>query len=111
MKPIQISRAAADDLLHIAYFLESESGSSSLADRFLSAAASAIDLIAMYPFAGRARPTLPNFPQLRSLGVDRPFAKYLIFYQPSVSSTLVIRVLHGAQDFGPILHIDPERDA
>jgi len=65
----------------------------------------------MYPSAGRVRPTQQNFPRLRSLGVDRPFGKYLIFYQPSVSSTLVIRVLHGAQDFGPILHIDPERDA
>jgi len=111
LKPIQISPAAADDLLAIAYFLETESGDPFLADRFLSAAASAINLIATYPLAGRARPTLRDFPQLRSLGVDRPFSKYLIFYQPSASSTLIIRVLHGAQDFGPILHIDSERDA
>jgi plasmid stabilization system protein ParE len=87
------------------------SGNPFLGDRFLSAAASTLNVIATFPFSGRKRPTRQQrLSPLHSLGIDSPFGKYLVFYQPLPSATLILRVLHGAQDLGPILDVDLERD-
>jgi plasmid stabilization system protein ParE len=112
LKPVDISPAAIDDLLAITVFLVSESDSLSLKDRFIAAAASTLNTIETFPLCGRARPTRhPRLSALRSLRIDPPFGKYLIFYQATPSASLILRVLHGAQDIHLLLDIDAERDA
>ena len=112
MKPVDISPAAIDDLLAITVFLVLESDNLSLKNRFIAAAASTSSTIEAFPLAGRARPTRhPRLSGLRSLRVDPPFGKYLIFYQAMPSASLILRVLHGAQDTHLMLDIDASRDA
>jgi plasmid stabilization system protein ParE len=112
LKPLQISPGAANDLLDIAEYLEGESGNPFLGDRFLSAASSTFNVLANFTLAGRQRPTIQKqLTPLRSLAVDSPFDKFLVFYQPLESTTLILRVLHGARDLGPLVDLDSERDA
>jgi toxin ParE1/3/4 len=46
------------------------------------------------PLVGQARPDL--LPDIRFL----PVGNYLIFYKPSLEGVRVIRVIHGARDYG-----------
>jgi plasmid stabilization system protein ParE len=112
LKTISISPAAAEDLMTISEYLEGESGDPFLGDRFLSASASTLNVIEDHPSAGRVRPTHhARLFSIRSLGINPPFDKYLVFYQSLPSETLILRVLHGAQDLGPLMDVDTERDA
>ena len=57
------------------------------------------DLLAQHPGLGRRiRHASARHAQIRWFVVPR-FRNYLMFYQPSESSVLVVRILHAAQDW------------
>ena len=106
MIPARISPAAANDLLDIADYLEGESFSIALGRAFLKKAAATVARIESNPELGRIRPSSrQNLSGLRSLGIDKPFSKYLVFYRIDTKEILVVRVLHGSQDLKKIIKL------
>jgi toxin ParE1/3/4 len=51
-----------------------------------------MELLAAFPLIGRDRPELG--PQIRSF----PFDSYVVFYRPSDTGVVILRVLHGSRD-------------
>jgi plasmid stabilization system protein ParE len=102
----RISPAAANDLLTIADYLDFNTISGTLGNAFLKSSATTITQIESYPDLGRVRVTSnPRLGDIRSLSLDSPFSKYLIFYRLETQGILVLRVLHGAQNLKRILGV------
>ena len=95
------NQARADLVAHYVYLYE-EAGVS-VADRFLDNAETSFALLVEHPQIG-APLTLraPELAGMRKWKVDG-FPNHLIFYMPEPSSVVIVRVLHGAQDWWQIL--------
>ena len=95
MSLYRIARAAQGDLdeiwCHIGSF------DVRAADHWLDAVEQRFRMLAMQPRAGQARPDLA--PDLRFL----PVGNYLIFHRPIEDGVEIVRVIHGARDYGPEL--------
>ena len=102
----RISPAAANDLLMIADYLGFNTTPGTLSKTFLNTAATTIAQLENSPDLGRLRITSNHRLQnLRSLSLDPPFTKYLLFYQEGTQGILILRVLHGAQNLKQILGV------
>lgn len=66
------------------------------ADRFVDSIHSTFCRLAQYPKLGRAGPELA--PDLRSF----PHGNYVVFYRPTSTGVLIVRVLHGSRDVPPL---------
>jgi len=71
------------------------------ADRVEEAVFRACDLLADSPFLGRVRRDLTSLPV--RFWVLRPYAKFLIVYDPETKPLQIVRVLHGARHLPSIL--------
>ena len=75
--------------------------------RFISQAFERFELIASQPEMGwPSRVPHRDLATVRVLNLDKPFEKYLIFYQPSRDQIEILRVLHGVQDLQNRLSIE-----
>ena len=70
------------------------------ADRFLTAAEEAFELLKQHPHIGRLRSF--SRPGVRSWLMPG-FKNYLIFYFPTADEVQILAVLHGAQDLATAL--------
>ncbi|URI11296.1 type II toxin-antitoxin system RelE/ParE family toxin [Aquincola tertiaricarbonis] len=98
MPLVHLSGAARQDLIdHFAY-LDEEAGQE-LADRFLQAAETCLNLLATQPTMGS--PLRLRSAQLAGLRKWRisGFDNVLVFYLPRADGISVIRILHAAQDW------------
>jgi toxin ParE1/3/4 len=72
--------------------------------RFLDAVPESLDLLAMFPGAGKTQGARSSrLAQLRSWPMGGAFRNYLIFYIQREGGIEVLRVLHGAQELARIL--------
>jgi toxin ParE1/3/4 len=85
----RIAHAARSDLDEIWCYI----GASDLraADEWLEVVERCFKMLATQPRAGQARP------DLRFL----PVGNYLIFHRPIEDGVEIVRVIHGARDYGP----------
>ena len=88
---VRTPRAKADALV-IGRFLAEQTGSRSVALRFLDKIDAKLKFLAQFPLAGESRPELA--PDVRSF----PVGNHVIFYRPSGNGIDVLRILHGARD-------------
>ena len=86
---------AEEDLLEIWAHVAADTPAAG--DRLLDRIASACEMLAKNPAAGRTRGELAE--RLRSF----PVGKYVVFYRPIDDEIVVIRVLHGARDLPDLL--------
>jgi len=102
MKKIVVRSAAQDDIDDSAEFIAANNPSA--AEAFLDAVETACHKLLEFPRLGRCRDdlTVPDVQELRSWPVSG-FANWLIFYLPTSTGIVVVRVLHGARDLGTIL--------
>ena len=99
MSDATISPAAAEDLIEIAEYLDTTAFSVTLGNAFLQSASATIAHLEAHPESGRLRRTSRSrLAKVRSLVLDPPFSKYLVFYQINPDDILILRVLHGAQN-------------
>lgn len=70
------------------------------ADRFLTAAKEAFDLLKRHPRIGRLRSF--SVPGVRSWLIP-DFQNYLVFYLPTGTEVQILAVLHGARDLSSAL--------
>lgn len=99
--------AAVVDLIEIGDYL-ARAASITIADRFIAAAETTFNQLAKAPSMGaRYDPDDPAFKSLR-YGLVSQFRNYVVFYRPLRDGIEVIRVLHGARDFGSILETGAE---
>ena len=96
--PVELRLQAVRDLADIAVYLAGESGSDDLALRFLDAAETSFENLAVMPEMGATRHY--NDPVLAEVRVWPVvgFPNHLIFYRPSECGIEVIRVLHAKRD-------------
>ena len=93
--PIILRRPrAADDLIDIWDYIADDNVAR--ADAFIDDADAQFRLLAEQPMLGRAREELG--PGVRSF----PLGRYVIFYEVIPDGIAIVRVLHGARDFGPL---------
>jgi toxin ParE1/3/4 len=71
------------------------------ADRFCDAVEHALKLLASHPLIG-VKAGFRHAPSVRKW-VIRPYANYLLFYDPRPDKVLVIRLLHAARDLPPLI--------
>ncbi len=71
-----------------------------IADRFLAAVNTKVDMLQSHPHAGTTGHSriYPNT-ELRRFPVTLPFGRWLIVYSVSGDTILILRVLHGSQDW------------
>jgi toxin ParE1/3/4 len=86
------------DLDDIWYYIASGSGSVEIADRFVDSLTARFLLLASHPNVGRSRDTDLR-PGLRSF----PVGEYVIIYRLQGDDVLILRVLRGSRDIGPLL--------
>jgi len=89
----RIAQTAQRDLETIWCFIGSFDPAA--ADRWLETVQQRFHLLATHPHVGQGRPDLT--PELRFL----PVGNYLIFYRSIENGVEIVRVLHGARDYGP----------
>lgn len=91
-RPIVWSEPALSDLqAAVSYFLER---SPSYAGAFLDAVEAAADSLSAFPARGRVVPEL-ELPGLRELIVE----KHRLVYETAAGRIVVLRLIHGKQDF------------
>ena len=88
---VRTQRAKAD-VLSIGRYIAEQSGSRSVALRFLDKIDAKLKFLARHPLAGEARPELAS--DVRSF----PVGNYVIFYRPFEDGIEVLRILHGSRD-------------
>ena len=93
---IQKTPQARADLTDIASFIAKDN--SDFAERFLTAAEAAFDLLASMPLMGRMIYFKSKSAQNIWLGHVQGFERYLIFYRTIEQGVEIVRVLHGARD-------------
>jgi toxin ParE1/3/4 len=70
--------------------------------RFFAAVNETFVSLCRHPLKGRRREFRnPLFAGMRSVSVTG-FRNHLIFYQPSWDRVLIVRIIHGARNLGPI---------
>lgn len=70
-----------------------------VARRFQAALDQSLNKLASYPDLGRRRRFRnPRLQDLRSIQIERPFNKLLIFFRVSGDVLHAVRVMHGARD-------------
>ena len=90
------SAQAESDLLEACGYLAT--GSAEVAERFLEAVDSTLDLLRSNPQAGRLRESAAaRLAGIRSWLV-RGFPSYLVFYRLEAGRVEIVRLLHGARD-------------
>jgi len=87
-----VADKAARDLAEIWDYLEKQSGSERVADRFIDKLFASFDMLATMPDLGRPRSFLP--PEVLVFPSDT----YLIFYIKTPEGIGVVHVLHGGRD-------------
>ena len=71
-----------------------------IADRFLEAVNETVDMLQSHPHSGtRITSRLYGDTKLRRFPVTLPFGRWLIVYSVSGDTILILRVLHGSQDW------------
>lgn len=87
-----------EDLYHRFRWFLGEAGIE-LASRFDEAVDRTLEKLARHPTLGRPRHfSHPKLQGLRSLTVDHPFGKHLIFYRVEGSTLQAWRIMHGARN-------------
>lgn len=72
------------------------------AERFLDACERTFERLARWPRMGHRREGVHRrFRRVRSFRVEG-FPNYVVFYEPIENGILIVRVLHGARDFGAL---------
>lgn len=74
-----------------------EQASPAIALRWDAAVSKTVGMIVSAPGIGRRRPAL-SLDHVRSLSVDRPFSRWLIFYQDLPEAVVFLRIKHGAMN-------------
>ena len=92
MARTQRSPRARADLVGIGRYITQESGTQSIADRFLDKIAEKCKLLARDSGIGEARPDLGE--DIRGF----PVGNYVIFYRTMTDGIELVRVLHGSRD-------------
>lgn len=93
---VVLSEAAYDDLLAIGAFIKR--------DNLQRAATFVAELHARCRRLGTMPKAFPLLPDYEVTGVRRlPFKDYLIFYRIGSEAVEILHVLHGAQDYEPLL--------
>jgi len=98
MPRVLIRPLAQIDVAEIWGFIAEDSEAQ--ADAFIDRLGQSFYSLAGNPLMGRARHELS--PNLRSF----PVSRYVIFYLPMLDGIEIVRVLHGARDFGAIFPSD-----
>lgn len=94
MARLRVSRRASADLLDIWLFIAQDSQEA--ADRHLSVLHEKFRTLSLQPGIGRRRD------ELRAGMRSFPAGKHIIYYRESRDGILILRVLHGARDVGPM---------
>ena len=92
---LRITKPALSDIKNIADYLAEQSGLAR-SDRFLAELNDRLTKISEFPNIGRKRDEV--FPNSRSLAVG----SYLIFYVPTESETVILRVASGYRDLSAL---------
>ncbi len=92
--PVEESDFIRCDILDIVRWIRGDNPA--VANHFVEAFKSTVELLSRMPEIGRARPDL-GAPETRSWRV-KGFRKYLIFYDALPNRVRLLRVLHGARD-------------
>ena len=83
-----------------------------IARHFQSALDRTLKRLAQHPELGRLRNFKhPRLQGIRSLAVERPFNRVIIFYRVGSDSLDAIRLLHGARDFPRRLLEPPDSES
>jgi toxin ParE1/3/4 len=93
MSRFHVAFEAQRDLDDIWLYIATDNPSA--ADEWLATVEESFRLIGDEPFVGQGREDL--LPGLRFL----PVGNYLIFYFPLTDRVEIVRVIHGARDYGP----------
>jgi toxin ParE1/3/4 len=93
----RLSRDAEMDLDEIWMHVAENSGAIEIDQRLIESITTRFDILSAYPELGRARDELRE--ELRS----HPVENYIIFYRIADDDVLILRVLYGRRDLGPLL--------
>jgi toxin ParE1/3/4 len=93
----RLARDAEADLDEIWLHVAEDSGAIETAQKLIESIATTFDLLSEYPKMGRARDDLRREIRGDSVG------NYIIFYRIVDDDVLILRVLHGRRDLGPLL--------
>lgn len=88
----KLSRKAAEDLENL-YVTGAREFGVAQAERYFSGLIEALEFLARYPLAARARPELG--PATRG----HPHKAHIIFYRPDGADIFVQRIRHGGEDW------------
>lgn len=94
----RLAPQATSDLDEIWSFVAIQSGSIEIADRAIETITERFLVLSRFPEIGRSREEDLR-PGLRSFSVGA----YVIFYRIERAEALILRVLHGSRDLGPLL--------
>src|SRR5689334_17095160 len=94
----RLAPQAEADLEDIAFYIFLASGNLESADRVIQSIAERFDLLASYPYAGRARDDLR--PGIRAF----PVGDYVILYRIEGSDVAIVRIAHGSRHLDLLLH-------
>lgn len=90
--------AVDEDLIHSARWIALDD--SQAAVRFLDAAFKTFNLVAQFPEAGpKARLKHSRLREVRFRVLAPPFNRWLIFYRIETGNVVILRVLHGSQNW------------
>lgn len=98
MVRVELSLDAQRDLLEIAAYITTESGSRQRGEEFLDGVFATCETLASQPAMGELRAEFKTS-LYRSFSVGR----YVIYFQPTAAGIVVARVLHGSRDHYSIL--------
>ena len=93
-----VKSAVWDDLREIALRISKDNPEA--ADRFLTAASDAFDLLKRHPRIGRLRSF--SVVGIRSWVIS-DFANYIVFYLPTATEVQILAVVHGARDVSGVM--------
>lgn len=99
MPPRILKREAAKRDLILQWLWYAENAGTEVADQFLRAAESTLELLAAHPQSGTALSTShPRLQGIRRFPVAEAFSKILVFYFPLEDGIDLVRVIHGGRD-------------
>ncbi len=105
MRRIVFRPAAEADLHEIVAYIADRSPDS--AERFGDAARATVEWLAANPGVGRRVDLGARRPDPRRQFAVRGFRAYPVFHRHTRRELIVVRVLHGARNFGPLLGPPP----
>jgi plasmid stabilization system protein ParE len=93
-----VQPAVDDDLVHSAEWIALDHPEA--ARRFIDTAFKSFDLLAKFPEAGpKARLKHERLQNIRFWVLPPPFNRWLVFYRIQSDLVVILRVLHGAQNW------------